>query len=125
MKVLIVRPLENGRFEVPFDFVKVIDMNSKLDQINLDFQYLKAKTSFQECITNPDNEYLNEQIEIPVSSIITKNESVKMQFYGSDKNHFLVETLLLLFTPSDKKIGYYCYHENENEEAVDDYLVFE
>jgi hypothetical protein len=100
-------------------------MNTRLDQINLDFQYSKAKTAFEECITNPDNAYLNEEIDISVSEIITKNESVKIQFSGSDKNHYIVETLLLLFTPSGEKIGYYCYHEDENEEVVDDYLVFE
>lgn len=100
-------------------------MNTRLDQINLDVQYSKAKAAFEQCITNPDNEYLNEEIDIPISEIITKNESVKIQFSGSNKNHYIVETLLLLLTPNDEKIGYYCYHENENEEAVDDYLVFE
>lgn len=100
-------------------------MKTRLDQINLDVQYSKAKTAFEEFITNPDNAYLNEEIDIPVSEIITKNESVKIQFSGSDKNHYIVETRLLLFTSNDEKIGYYCYHENENEEVVDDYLVFE
>jgi hypothetical protein len=99
-------------------------MNTILDQINLDVQYSKAKVGFEAFITNEGNE-LNEQIDISVSEIITKNESVRIQFSGSDKNHYLIETLLLLFTPSNEKIGYYCYHEDENEEAVDDYLVFE
>jgi hypothetical protein len=100
-------------------------MKTRLDQINLDVQYSKAKTAFGECITNPDNAYLNEEIDIPLSKIIIKNESVKIQFSGSDKNHYIVETLLLLSTPIGEKIGYYCYHENENEEVVDDYFVFE
>ena len=100
-------------------------MSTRLDRINLDVQYSKAKAGFDGCITNPNNEYLNEQIEIPVSKIITKNESVKIQFSGNDRNHYIVETLLLLFTPNDEKIGYYCYHEDENEEYQDEYLVFE
>lgn len=100
-------------------------MNTRLDQINLDVQYSKAKAAFEELFTNPDNEYLNEEIDIPVSEIVTKNESVTIQFSGNDKNHYIVETLLLLFTLSDEKIGYYCYHEDENEEVVDDYLLFE
>jgi hypothetical protein len=100
-------------------------MNTTLDRLSLDVQYSKAKAAFEECITNPDNEYLNEQIGISVSEILTKDESVKVQFSGKDKKHYLVETLLLLFTPSNEKIGYYCYHEDENGEIVDDYLVFE
>ena len=99
-------------------------MRKRLDQINLDIQYSKAKAGFEYCIINEGNE-LNEEIDIPVSEIITRNESVKITFSGKDKNHYLVETLLLLFTPSNEKIGYYCYHENESEEVVDDYLVFE
>ena len=100
-------------------------MNTRLDQINLDVQFSKAKAAFEECINNPEDEYLSEEIDIPVSEIITKNESVKIQFSENDKNHYVVETLLLLFTPSDEKIGYYCLHEDEDEEVVDDYLVFE
>ena len=100
-------------------------MRKRLDQINLDVQYSKAKAAFEYCVTDKDNEFLNEEINISISEIITKNESVKIQFSGSDKSHYIVETLLLLFTPNDKKFGYYCYHENENEEVVDDYLVFE
>ena len=100
-------------------------MNTRLDQMNLDVQYSKAKTTFEECIADPDSDFLNEEIDIPISEIITKNESVKIQFFGSDKKHYIVETLLLLFTPNDEKIGYYCLHEDENEEVVDTYLVFE
>jgi hypothetical protein len=96
-----------------------------IDQINLDVQYSKAKAGFEGCITNPENEYLNEEIGIPVSEIVTKKESVRITFSGSEKSHYIVETLLLLFASSDEKIGYYCLHEDENEEVVDDYLVFE
>jgi hypothetical protein len=100
-------------------------MDTRLDQINLDVQYLKAKAGFEKCVMNPNNEFLNKEINISVSKLITKNESVKIQFSGNDKNHYIVKTLLLLFTPSDEKIGYYCYHEDQNEEVIDDYLVFE
>ncbi len=102
-----------------------IDMMKRLNQLNLDFQYSKAQAAFVECITNNDNGFLNDEIDISVSEITTKNESVKIQFSGSDKNRYIVETRLLMFTPSDEKIGYYCYHENEIEEVIDDYLVFE
>lgn len=96
-----------------------------IEQINLDAQYSKAKASFEGCITNPENEYLNEEIEIPFSEIVTKEESVRITFSGSDKGRYIVETLLLLFTPNNEKIGYYRLHEDESEKVVDDYLVFE
>lgn len=100
-------------------------MRQKLDEMNLDVQYSKAKAAFEHCITDKNNEFLNKEINISISEIITKNESVKIQFSGNDKNHYIIETLLLLFTPNDKKIGHFCYHENENEEIVDDYLIFD
>ena len=55
----------------------------------------------------------------------TKNEWIKIQFFGSDKNHYVVEANLLLLSPDDSQIGYYCYHEDENGEYLDEYLVFE
>ena len=100
-------------------------MRKNLNEIDLDTQYSKAKAAFEECIANEDNKFLNEEIEMSVSKLITKNESVKITFFGSDNNQYLVETLLLLFKPNDEKIGYYCYLENESEEVVDDFLVFE
>jgi hypothetical protein len=107
-----------------FETVIIIPMLS-IEQINLDTQYSKAKAGFEGCITNPENEYLNEEIDIPISEIVAKKESVKITFSGSEKSHYIVETLLLLFTPNDEKIGYYCLHEDESGKVVDDYLVFE
>lgn len=96
-----------------------------MDNINLDVMYLKAKISFNECIANDDNKFLNQQIDIHISEIITKNEWIRIQFFGSDKNHYILEARLLLLSPGDKQIGYYCYCEDENGEYVDEYLVFE
>src|SRR5688572_23069643 len=100
-------------------------MKRRLDQMNFDVMYSKAKAAFEKCITTDGNRFLNEEIDIPVSEIITKNELIRIKFFGNNKNHYIVEARLLLFSQSDEKIGYYCYHEDENEEVVDDYLVFE
>ena len=100
-------------------------MKIKLNQISLDDMYLRAKTSFQYCIARDDNAVLNNEIDKPLNEITAKNEWIKIQFFGSDKNHYIVEVRLLLFSQSDEKIGYYCFHENENEDTLDEYLVFE
>src|SRR5688572_16338387 len=97
-----------------------------IDQINLDVQYSKAKASFERSIADPaDNEDIKDEIDIPISEIITKIGSVRITFYESEKSHYMIETFLLLFTPSGEKIGYYSLDENENEEVIDTFLVFE
>ncbi len=100
-------------------------MSRKLDQIDLDALYLLAKTGFDECISNEGNAYICEEIKLPVNQVATKNDWVRIQFDGIDAENYLIEVRLLLFSPSNKEIGYYCYHENQNGEVVDDYLVFE
>ena len=100
-------------------------MKTRLDQVNLDVMYSKAKNAFEKCVTTNSNKFLNGEIDTPVSEIITRNKWIKIQFFGSDKNHYIVEARLLLFSKGNEKIGYYCYDEDENGEVVDDYLVFE
>jgi hypothetical protein len=100
-------------------------MSTTMDQISLDTLYLRAKTAFNECLSSDRNAFLNQELNIPSNKIVTKNEWIRIQFSGNNEANYIIEVRLTLFSHQDKKIGYYCYHENHEGEVIDDYLVFE
>jgi len=94
-----------------------------LNGIHLDDLYAKAKIAFDECIANQKAE-LSGELGVSISLIRTRNDWVSVKFCGSDERSYTVETRLLLYLHDDDPIGWYCYHENESGEVVDDFLVF-
>lgn len=85
--------------------------------------YDKAKDSFKECIYNKDNQFLKNEVDIPLENIITIEKDVKIVFSKKVFNHYLFEVTLLLFD-ENKEIGKYLYFENEKKEVIDDSLIF-
>ena len=100
-------------------------MIDKFNELNLESLYLKAKTTFKECMSCEGNEYLNEEISIPYNEIVLKNDSVTIQFLETDLNHYIIETKLMIFSQNNQEIGWYSLQEDENGKIVDDYLLFE
>ncbi|MBK5722310.1 hypothetical protein JGH11_15655 [Dysgonomonas sp. Marseille-P4677] len=90
---------------------------------DLSLLYIKAKRSFKECISNKDNEFLKDEINIPLEDIIVIEENIKIIFTQKGFNHYLIEVSLLLFD-TNKEIGKYIYSENEKQEDIEDSLVF-
>ena len=97
-----------------------------LDMVEIDFDalYERAGNSFDECRVENEALFL-EETGHPSTSISTKGEWVKLQFWGRDKDCYVVEVKLVLLSQSGQEIGWYSRHENEKREVVDDYLVFE
>lgn len=100
-------------------------MKIELDQKDFANLYAKAEAGFKECIENNENDFLEDEIDIPEEEIETKENYIQIQFFGRDNEHFIVEANLSLYSPDGEEIGWYCLHEDENGEAVDDYLVYE
>jgi len=99
-------------------------MKISLENLDLEDSYNRAARAFAKCIVAEDADSLECEIGIPLTELVTKNEWINLKFELSDKNHFLKETRLALMSPSNENLGYYCYHEDENEDYVDDFLVF-
>jgi hypothetical protein len=95
------------------------------DSAALEDLYARASIAFVSCIEDADSEFLNTEVSIPLSDIITKKGSIKVQFIGSDIRRYVTEAKLTLHTPSGEELGYYCLQEDENGNFVDEYLVFE
>jgi hypothetical protein len=87
--------------------------------------YLKAKKSFNACILNPDNDYLKDEINIPINEIILVEEFIRIQFFKYDIEKFVVEVKLKLISHDDHIIGSYLYWEDEKNTPLDDSLIFE
>lgn len=98
-------------------------MTIEIDKSNLDLLYNKAKESYNECIDLKDNEFLQQEVDIPLKSIIPKETNVKVVISAEIPESFTREVCLTLYANS-KVIGEYVYIENEKGDAIDDSLIF-
>lgn len=87
--------------------------------------YLKAKLSFKECILNPDNDHLNNELNIPLREIVLKESFIRLQFFEHETEKFIVEVKLKLISPDHNLIGSYSYYEDEEKTPLDDFLIFD
>ena len=90
---------------------------------DLSLFYYKAKRSFEQCIQDSDNDFLKNEINIPVEEIIVVEKNIKIVFSRRAFESYLIEVSLSLFEV-DKEIGRYLYVENDKKEGIDDSLVF-
>lgn len=96
----------------------------ELDKIQLDALYAKAEAGFIECAANQADEIVAET-GVPFDSIVAVWESVRITISGVNKDSYTVETKLTLRSDIGQVLGWYCLHEDENENFIDDFLVFE
>jgi len=97
----------------------------KLEVDFLEDLYLKAKLSFKECISNPDNSYLQDEIDVQIDEIILMEEFIRVQFFKHDITKFIIEVKLQLISQDSRLIGRYFYYEDEKRTPLDDSLVFD
>ncbi len=99
-------------------------MKMILNKEELKQMYSKARVAFQKCINDPENDFLKSEIDIPLSSIIIKEESVAIKYEENEVDRCLIEIKIQLVSPSNEVIGNYIYCENEDGVSVDDSLIF-
>ena len=94
---------------------------------DLDFVelYEKANRHFKICIRNEDNAFLQDQIDIRLEEIGTRDASVRVEFVGHNRKNFEIETKIWLLANDDQNIGYYSLVEDEKGNLADDFLVFD
>lgn len=87
--------------------------------------YLRAKASYYKCVSDPSNEFLKNEIDVPIAEITLIEQHIRVQFFKHEVSKLIVEVKLLLARPDNTILGYYAYHEDENQICVDDSLVFD
>ncbi len=92
----------------------------KIDSVSF---YNKAKESFIKCIKNPDNQFLKEEIEIPLDVIRVFEKNINVVLSEKTFNNPIFEISLSLFDEF-KEIGIYVYIENDKGVCIDDSLIF-
>lgn len=95
-----------------------------MKNVELQSKYLRAQTALRECLLLDENRFLQDELRFSIDKIVVDNDSVIFRFTGNDSGHFIVETRLRLLSPDKIECGYYTYQEDENEEVIDDFLVF-
>lgn len=89
----------------------------------LSLLYDKAKDSFKKCIRHEDNEFLKDEVNIPLEDIVMIEKDVKIVFDKRCFDQYSLETTLLL-SDGNEEIGKYIYIENDKKEFIDDFLIF-
>lgn len=97
----------------------------KLENEFLKDLYLRAKLSFSECVLNPENDYLQDEINISIDKIILKEDFIRLQFFEHQVDKFTAEVKLQLISPDNTLVGRYYYYEDEKKTALDDSLIFD
>lgn len=90
---------------------------------DLHLLYNRARNSCEKCIHDEDNNFLKNEINLPINEIIVIEKCIKIVFFEKAFNEHLFEVNLLLFE-KDKEIGKYLYVVNERGDEVDDSLIF-
>lgn len=100
------------------------DLKKIKDLIDNEYYFLKCKAAFQECINSKGNDYLKEELVVPVDEIVIQNEYINLSFKQENKEFFVIDVRIGLFNKEiDKKIGYYNYQEDMNGDYLDEFLV--
>ncbi len=97
----------------------------KFNKKDLELIYSRTKASFEKCVRDEENKFLENEIEIPITSIVTKEEFVKIQYLEYQIDNFVIEAKIQLLSQSNKIIGSYTYYEDESGVGIDDNLMFE
>ena len=88
-----------------------------------DQAYAKARDGFARSAANNPTLSLDE-LGVSWDSISTQENNVSVRSSGPHDKSYVTETKLDLVLNDGKIIGWYSLFENENEEVIDDYLVF-
>ena len=95
-----------------------------LTKDELHLSYAKAKRAFYECISNEENSFFEDEIEVPIGSLRIKEESVNILHSADQENYCLIQTKIELLDKRDKIVGSYTYIETGDGDPVDDVLTF-
>lgn len=96
----------------------------RMEDLDLDVQYQKARISLSEDL-EAEHDLFMDEVGIPAVSVKCVDEWVRVKFDGRSKATYVIETNLGLYSPDNTRFGYYCLHEDQDGNIVDDFLVFE
>ncbi len=98
-------------------------MTIEVNEQDLALLYHKAEQKYKASIRDKENEFLKEEIDIPLESIQAIAKDIKFTFTQESAHEYLVEVTLILHA-GDKEIGKYISIETETGEMIDDFLIF-
>ncbi|MBC9911417.1 hypothetical protein [Chitinophaga varians] len=84
--------------------------------------YIKARESLSTCVGFEENKFLQEELGVPWTSVMVKDSEVKISFYETKAETYVIEVCLQLYV-SGELTGAYTYYEDEKGHPQDDSLV--
>ena len=93
--------------------------------IDLANYYKLATKSFERCISYEENNFLSDEVDFDLSKAKIIKEKVLFEFSELDSKKYKVEIILNIFDPSGiNKVGRYHYYMNQDNQEIDDKLVW-
>ncbi|MCS4225785.1 hypothetical protein [Sphingobacterium sp. BIGb0165] len=89
----------------------------------LECYFKRAIDSFYSCIELEENSCLFKEIAISASDVQLERDSIKFLYNVMRSKHHVIEVSLNLLS-KESNVGYYTLILNEENQALDDYLVF-
>jgi len=86
--------------------------------------YKRAEAGFISCLQKYDNEFLHDEISVPMSDIKLKRSNVKFVFSETSTDRYTVEVCFALWNKSNS-IGRYIFYEDENGNVFDDSFILD
>lgn len=86
--------------------------------------FVRGRTSFHQCIFNPDNDQLKNELDIGLDEIVLKEDFISFRFDSFEVDLYVVIVSFRLYSPDGHYVGKYEYHQNGQNVFIDDKLVF-
>ena len=92
---------------------------------NIDFEqlYLRCVASYQACIQDPDNSFLQDEVTVPINELVIKDDCVRIVMPAMDAENYHIETEITLYVDDDW-FGYYRLVTDKHGDVIDDVLHF-
>lgn len=100
------------------------DMTTIPDHTTVENFYSKAYESYTGCVQDELYSFLSEEMEMPLSEIKTKNDSVEIRYSDTDPESLQIGIRLSLWTEAGEELGYYELVLDSEYKVKDDFLVF-
>lgn len=97
----------------------------KIEITDLEFieYYSRAKVKFYECVSSKDNDYLKNELAIPLNLLTLQESTIRIVLSKQISDSYFLEITLLLYHTSSL-IGKYIYTEDKSGNPLEDSLVF-
>ncbi|WP_276483679.1 hypothetical protein [Paraflavitalea pollutisoli] len=98
-------------------------MKIEINGIDVSLLFQRARAGFLNCINLSENGYLEDELAVPIRNVELRDNDIRIILSSKTSELYQLEIgVKLIF--EEKELGDYIYILDENDQAVDDKLIF-